>query len=478
MDGKAATASLSRGGFPRGLLGPLESDVAEKMAVAGGDVAMVVDRDGVIRDLALSSDQLAREGAQSWLDRPWLDTVTIESRPKVDALLRDAAKGAHPRWREINQITAANSSLMVRFIALAAGGDGKVIAIGRDERASAALQQRLVEAQQALERDFSKLREAEGRYRLLFRQSGEAVLVIDAQARRIVEANPAAERLLGEARSDLIGEGFVGLFDRDSHNEAATLIGVAQSTARSHPARTPLSRRGRPLVASASLFRQDRSSYCLVRLTRPDEAAVAPQEDGLDLRAVVERIPDAFLVADAAMTILTANTAFLDMVSLGTPAQAAGRPLAEFLGRAGLERNILLDALREHGSVRNFRTILRSDYGEAEDVEVSAASAPHGDDTVFGFTIRNIDRRLNDRPHAAPELRRSVEQLTELVGRMTLKEIVRETTDLIERLCIEAALELTKNNRASAAEVLGLSRQSLYSKLRRFGLGNLADDDT
>ena len=188
---------------------------------------------------------------------------------------------------------------------------------------------------------------------------------------------------------------------------------------------------------------------------------------------MVERIPDAFLVADAAMTILTCNTAFLDLVGLGTPAQAVGRPLAEFLGRAGLDRNILLDALREHGSVRNFRTILRNDYGEQEDVEVSAAAAPHGDETVFGFTLRNIDRRLNDRPHAAPELRRSVEQLTELVGRMTLKEIVRETTDLIERLCIEAALELTKNNRASAAEVLGLSRQSLYSKLRQFGLGNL-----
>ena len=55
---------------------------------------------------------------------------------------------------------------------------------------------------------------------------------------------------------------------------------------------------------------------------------------------------------------------------------------------------------------------------------------------------------------------------------MTLKELVRETTDVIERLCIEAALELTGDNRASAAEMLGLSRQSLYSKLRRFGLGD------
>ena len=53
--------------------------------------------------------------------------------------------------------------------------------------------------------------------------------------------------------------------------------------------------------------------------------------------------------------------------------------------------------------------------------------------------------------------------------------IVRETSDIIERLCIEAALELTQDNRASAAEMLGLSRQSLYVKLRRYGLGDLVD---
>jgi DNA-binding NtrC family response regulator len=56
-----------------------------------------------------------------------------------------------------------------------------------------------------------------------------------------------------------------------------------------------------------------------------------------------------------------------------------------------------------------------------------------------------------------------------------MKEIVRESTDLIERLCIEAALTLTSNNRASAADLLGLSRQSLYSKLHRYGLGSLED---
>jgi len=61
------------------------------------------------------------------------------------------------------------------------------------------------------------------------------------------------------------------------------------------------------------------------------------------------------------------------------------------------------------------------------------------------------------------------------VGRVPLQEIVSETADLIEKLCIEAALRLTRDNRASAAEMLGLSRQSLYVKLRRYGIGEVTD---
>ena len=72
---------------------------------------------------------------------------------------------------------------------------------------------------------------------------------------------------------------------------------------------------------------------------------------------------------------------------------------------------------------------------------------------------------------------RLVAQLTELIGRVPLRDLVREATDVIEKLSIEAALELTGDNRASAAEMLGLSRQSLYVKLRRFGLADQASGE-
>ena len=75
-------------------------------------------------------------------------------------------------------------------------------------------------------------------------------------------------------------------------------------------------------------------------------------------------------------------------------------------------------------------------------------------------------------------LLRSVDEFTRLVGKVPLKELVRESTDIIERLCIEAALQLNGDNRAGAAEMLGLSRQSLYIKLHRYGLQDSAEDAT
>ena len=475
MDVKAAPKVSTKQPFPRGMLGNLGEAAAKSVVAASGDVALVIDRDGVIRDMSVSNESMAQDGAASWLDRRWSDTVTMECKPKIDELLRDALHGGDIRWREVNQIMPKHDSLMMRFVAMDAGRDGHVLAIGRDGRETAHMQQRLMEAQQAMERDYSRVRDAEFRYRLLFRMSGEAVLVVDAATKKIVEANPAAERFIG-AGSPLVGDAFVKIFDAASQDDAASLLTLVQSTARTNASQVRLTGAGREFWVSASLFRQDRATQHLVRLS-PVEGADQGDGAGSDLHTVLEKIPDAFLVTDASLKILTANTAFLDLVRIGSPEQAVGQLLSRFLGRPGLDRNILLDTLNTHGSVRNFSTVLRNQYDEQEDAEVSAVAAPDNGQTCFGFTIRPVGRRLGEPSKGPPELRRSVEQLTELVGRVTLKELVRETTDLVERLCIEAALELTKNNRASAAEVLGVSRQSLYSKLHRFGLGNLAAGD-
>jgi len=458
--------------FARNLLGSLDSKIASNVIAAGGDVAMIIDRGGFIRDIAVNSRDMVNDGFEGWLDRRWADTVTSDSRQKIEEMLRDAANDVGPRWREINHTMAQGDSVAVRYIAVNAGEDGRVIAIGRDHRATAELQQRLIQAQQTMERDYTRLREAESRYRLLFQLASEAVIVIDAVTRRIIEANPAAEKLIGGVAAPLIGRGFAAAFDAPSRDAAISLLAMAHGGG-NQTAQTTLQYGGRSFSAAASLFRQDRASLFLVRLSVQDAASTLVSESAQRLIDVLERIPDAFVVTDENLRIIAENNAFLDITRLASKEQAHGQSLESFLGRPEIDRNILVSSLRQHGTLKNFATILRNRLGEQEDVEVSAVHVPDGDQPCFGFSIRSVVRTPATRPSAAGELPRSVEQLSHLVGRVTLKELVRETTDLVEKLCIEAALELTGNNRASAAEILGLSRQSLYSKLHRYGIGDL-----
>lgn len=126
--------------------------------------------------------------------------------------------------------------------------------------------------------------------------------------------------------------------------------------------------------------------------------------------------------------------------------------------------------LREHGTVRRFSSIMRDDLGGSETVEVSATRIQGERGSVFGFSIRETMRNDAMAPTLPTGSPTTAAQFTDLVGRVPLKDLVRDTADIIEKLCIEAALKLTDNNRASAADMLGLSRQSLYIKLRRYGI--------
>ena len=132
--------------------------------------------------------------------------------------------------------------------------------------------------------------------------------------------------------------------------------------------------------------------------------------------------------------------------------------------------------LRDHGSVRGVATVIRNEYGATEDVEVAGVSVPAGDKPCYGLVIHTVGQRPQKASMASGNQARSAEQLSELIGRVPLKELVRETTEITERLCIEASLKVTGDNRAAAAQMLGLSRQSLYGKLRRYDIGGLGDD--
>ena len=460
------------------VLGSLDADSASSLIAAAADIALVIDADGVIRDVSLGSEDMKLESCQKWIGQTWADTVTVESRVKVESLLRDATSKSERRWRQVNHHSARGADVPVLYSAVRVGQLGQVVAFGRDLRPNAQLQQRLVDAQQSMERDYWRLRHVETRYRLLFQSSLEAVLIVDAGTQKIIEANPAAGDLLGENARKVVGRPFPDGFDADSTAAIGLLLAHARAVGRGEDIRVRLLTDAREFLIAASMFTQDNGSFFLVRLspTRGDAPDSAVPRSIVKL---MESMPDGFVVTDLEGQVISANRAFIDMTQAVSEVQLRGESLERWLGRSGVDFSVLIGSIRQHGSVRLFSTVLRGEHGASSEVEVSAVSVPHGDLPCLGFTIRDVGRRTATSVAArvGQELPRSANQLTELVGRVSLKELVRESTDLIEKLCIEAALELTRDNRASAAEMLGLSRQSLYVKLRRYGLGDLGPDE-
>jgi transcriptional regulator PpsR len=486
MNSELPPQTVGQFGDPASSLAGLDADDIGTFLATAADITLVIDTRGVITDLAFGNLALADELGSDWVGRRWSDTVSDDSLSKVATMLASLQAAAPPgatRWRQVNHPLPGGGTMVISYATQRVAGNGRLparlFAFGRDQRDGSALQQRLVEAQLSVERDYARFRQAELRYRQLFQMAGEAVLVVDAASGRVLEANPAAATMMDLPADKLVGQVFpLGLTAR-SAKAVASLLATVRRTGRAEPVAAELSGQappGRaPVRVSATLFHQDLAHLLLVRLTRSTVGAAADpagNDAGLLLH-MARSAPDGLVVTDLDGLVLVANAEFVNLVQMTDADTLRGQSLDRWLGRSGVDLGVLVSNLRQRSTVKLFATTLRGEFGVSTEVEISAVLLAQAEPPVLGFTVRDVGRRLPAEAGALQSLPRSVNQLTELVGRVPMKDIVGETSDLIEKRCIEAALELTRDNRASAAEILGLSRQSLYVKLRRYGLGDL-----
>jgi transcriptional regulator PpsR len=314
---------------------------------------------------------------------------------------------------------------------------------------------------------------------LLFQLSTDAIIVVDADTMKIVDASGAAARLFDVAADKLVGKSFPMGIVADHLRAVEDLLSTARTTGHATDVRLKLTEERGDVLASASCFRQDNLTLLLVRLSRHATQSAASTTHKKRLLELIDRTPEAFVICDAEGDIVAANRSFLDLAQLASEEQAKGRSLGNWVGRPGADLGVFLSTVRKHSVVRVAASSIRGELGLATEIELSAVSLPseNGPPGV-GFVMRDVGRRVTTVPHGARDLTKAVEELTSLVGRVSLPTLVRDTTDLVERHFIEAALELTGDNRTTAAEVLGLSRQTLYVKLRRHGLSAVVETDT
>lgn len=321
--------------------------------IAEPDVTLTLDWDGVIQSVILSN-AVSDEAIGDWHGRPWVDTVGDGVSSKVKRILADARESGVSAFRQVNQRFPSGLEVPMEYTTVRLGSHG-MIAIGRNLSAVAELQTRLISAQQAVEQEYWKLREVETRYRLLFDASNEAVLLLQADTLRIVEANPAAMRSLGLARGrDLLPE-----MQAEERETFQAMLQRVRQSGRAPGVLLHLGADRASWLVRASLMTSEPGPMFLIQLA-PASGIQMPAggSEQTTLDEFVDRLPDAFVVIDRDGVIRRANRAFLDIVQAGGEGAVLGEPLGRWLSRPGADLSVLLANLHRHGSVRLFATTI------------------------------------------------------------------------------------------------------------------------
>ena len=240
----------------------LAQDDIVHLAYSAGDFLLAIDASGRICDVSAGASDYPM--IHGWIGQKWIDTVTIESRIKIEQLLKDQNPGGR-EWRQVNHPDDDNE-FPVRYKLITFANGRWRIAVGKDLRPLSQLQQRLLKTQQSMERDYLNLRQAETRYRILFDNISYPVLIVQNDNRHIEQANQAAHALFGAAGGALENHDFLKFLEPGSRDKAIAYFGAASVSNAVDPVSVTLMGSKAPIFLTASYFRQAGKQYLLITL--------------------------------------------------------------------------------------------------------------------------------------------------------------------------------------------------------------------
>ncbi|MFK7765038.1 MAG: transcriptional regulator PpsR [Roseobacter sp.] len=454
----------------------IEPEFLSSIVAAASDIALVVSAEGIVLSVVVNSHSDSFGNLNHWEGRAVTDFLTRESVPKFEAAHKVYLAGEVPKKQlELNHSDNAVWQYPVRYTFHRFGHENAALLLGRDLRPIAETQQQLVQAQIALEQGYEARREFDARYRVLLSNSAQAITFVSVQSGRVEDANDAAATLLGLSVEALRGSSFAQHFSDRANVELTEALMNATMTEDEGRVTVIATRTDARVLLHPVIFRAGGQRILMCRLMSETGKAAALDTASEHALQLFRSGSDAMLFMSPKGVIISVNEGYLDLVGAAHLSDVVGRSLGDFLGRGQIDLSVLTEQPQRSGHMRIYATRLINDLGNRLSVEISATHLVDSDVPAIGCIFRDVSRAESARAavgsgsmsHVPAEPARNV---MDLVGSASLKDIVAETTDVVEKMCIETAVELTKNNRVAAAEMLGLSRQSLYVKLRKYGL--------
>lgn len=458
-----------------------EASRVEKLIEQASDIAVLVDSDNIVKAISVNPEAPSLGCLDHWIGRDFCSFLMDDSREKflgrVNLMRSDP--DSFPRPVELNHVDNASWEFPVRYTLHRDSSSGGVLLLGRDMQPLAEIQQKLVREQVARDRELEKFRGIETCYRVVLEASETPLVLVEPESGRIRDINSAAARLLGSKRDTLTGNAFAQAFEGQRRSAFMEQLRNSASSDEITGVEVVVRRNGRLMRLSPDFFRASGEVVMLCRMIPIEDDDAARPESSQALSALFEATSDAIVLIDANGVIRDANEGFLVLSDAAQLRDVQDRSMADFLSRGTVDLKLILDNTRKTGRMRSYSAQIQSIVGTRASVDISAARLRgRSNDLGIGLIIRDVTPRdigaVDDAAAAVSE--EAMKNVMDLVGTASLKELVSATSDVVEKMCIETAVRLTNNNRVAAAEMLGLSRQSLYVKLRKYGFLNTSEE--
>ena len=435
------------------------------------DISILIDNSGLILQVSLNEEARSLGDLEQWVDKNIYDFLTLESKEKMQTQITSFSDSnkMHSTAFELNHTEKGDWDFPVRYKAYRTGKNQSLLLLGQDLRSVAEIQKRLVQSQLLLEKEYEKFRSYDTRYRVIMETSEEPLVFINGTSGKIIDANSAAAKSLHtnvyEIKNHLIDK-VLGLSEAQSF-----LNTLKKNSVTATPCPFTIKKEGKEIEASIIpyVFRAGNELTLLCRIEARKTMPPMFEEIGNALRLLYNNGGDGIVFTNSDGTIRNSNNSFLALCGAPSSEIVIGKSIANFFLHGTIDLKVIIDGALQQGKVRKYTTKLITTFGAQIPIDVSITHLG-GEDSTFGFLLRDTSQYESVRDVDDTISQTAMQDIMKLVGSAPLKELVAETSDVVERLCIQTALDLTQNNRVAASEMLNLSRQSLYVKLRKYDL--------
>ena len=436
-----------------------------------GDINMVINSSGDVLKVSTPKGSPLTD-LSDWTNKNMNDLLTLESREKFDAHMESISEinRAATRSFELNHISAKTGEFPVRYKGIRIGRTSNILLVGTDLTPVAEIQKKFVNSQLALEREYTKYRNYETRYKVLIEFTTDPIIVIDAYTGLIIDSNPSGQKIFTSKKEKFVGQKIDKFISWDIN---INTLEVLKSDATANLTRTAVLKdkeKSPKIKITPTIFRAENELCLMLKVTAADENPSAPNEFPEILQKFYENTKDSVIFIDKSGVIKYANSSFLSLCKSGSDQLVLGKSFSDFLARGFIDLKVLIDAALENGTTMPFTTQFLSAYDIKIDIEITGTKLFSEFGTFICFLIRYSSDAVKQDSNDSAVSEQATQNIMKLVGSAPLKELVADTNDIVEKICIETALKMTKNNRVATAEMLTLSRQSLYVKLRKYNL--------